>query len=319
MKNQNFTASFTVDETPDQVFNAINNVRGWWSQAIEGDTDKLGAEFKYHYQDIHRCAFKITEFAPGKKVVWHVLDNYFSFVKDKSEWKGTNVVFEIAKKGDKTEVHFTHVGLLPAYECYDVCSEAWGSYITGSLRNLITTGNGQPNPIEEVVSKARQMSNQNFTSTILVDRPPEEVFAAVNNVRGWWTGEPGIEGGTDKLGDEFTYRYEPHHYSKQKITELIPDKKIVWTVLDSKLNFVEDKREWTGTKITFEIAKKGRQTELRFTHVGLAPEVECYDACSNAWGSYINGSLLKLITKGKGQPNQKAQKQTPKGTMLAQI
>jgi hypothetical protein len=71
-----------------------------------------------------------------------------------------DVVFEIAKKGDKTEVHFTHVGLVPANECYGVCSDAWGSYITGSLRDLITTGKGQPNPIEEIVTKARQMSRE---------------------------------------------------------------------------------------------------------------------------------------------------------------
>jgi Activator of Hsp90 ATPase homolog 1-like protein len=160
MSDQNYTTSFTVDQSPEEVFAAISNVRGWWSQAIEGSTDKLGAEFKYHYQDVHRCTFKITEFVPGKKVVWHVLDNYFNFIKDKSEWKGTDVVFEIAKKGDKTEVHFTHVGLVPAYECYGICSDAWGSYITGSLRDLITTGKGQPNPIEEVVTRARQMSRE---------------------------------------------------------------------------------------------------------------------------------------------------------------
>ena len=158
MSDQNYTTYFTVDQSPEEVFAAINNVRGWWSQAIEGDTDKLGAVFYYHYQDVHRCTFKITEFVPGRKVVWHVLQNYFNFIEDKTEWTGTDVVFEIAKKGDKTEVHFTHVGLVPADECYGVCSDAWGSYITGSLRDLITTGKGQPNPIEEIVTRARQMS-----------------------------------------------------------------------------------------------------------------------------------------------------------------
>lgn len=160
MSDKNFTTSFSVDQSPDEVFAAINNVRGWWSQAIEGDTDKLSAVFYYHYQDIHRCTFKITEFVPGKKVVWHVLHNEFNFVKDKSEWNGTDVVFEITKKNGKTELHFTHVGLVPAYECYGVCSDAWHMYIKGSLRGLITTGEGQPNPIEEVVAKAREMSHE---------------------------------------------------------------------------------------------------------------------------------------------------------------
>ena len=148
------------------------------------------------------------------------------------------------------------------------------------------------------------MNEQNFAATFTVDQTPEEVFATINNVRGWWFGDPGIEGSTDRLGDEFTYRYKPHHYSKQKITELIPSKKVVWLVLDSQLNFVKDKSEWNGTKITFETARKGDKTEVRFTHVGLVPDCECYGSCSNAWGSYINGSLRSLIT-GKGRSNQK--------------
>jgi hypothetical protein len=142
-----------------------------------------------------------------------------------------------------------------------------------------------------------------YTTAFTVDQTPKEAFAAINDVRGWWSGN--IEGNTDKLGAEWTYRYEDVHYSKQKITELIPDKKVVWLVLDSYLNFIEDKKEWDGSKITFEIAKKGDKTEVRFTHVGLVPERECYGACSNAWGSYISGSLRGLITKGKGQPNPK--------------
>ena len=147
------------------------------------------------------------------------------------------------------------------------------------------------------------MNVQNFTTTFTVDQTPEEAFAAINNVRGWWSGE--IEGSTDKLGDEFTYRYQDVHYSKQKVTELVPGKKVVWLVLDSYLNFTKDKSEWNGTEITFEVSKKGKKTEIRFTHLGLVPETECFNACSNAWGFYTNGSLRSLITTGKGEPNQK--------------
>lgn len=149
------------------------------------------------------------------------------------------------------------------------------------------------------------MSDQNFTISLLVDQTPEEAFAAINHVRGWWSGNPGIEGTTDKLGAEFTYRYEPHHYTRQKITDLIPGKKVVWFVLDSGLNFVRDKSEWNGTRIVFEIGKRSGKTEVRFTHVGLVPDTECYGACSNAWGSYINGNLRNLIATVGGSPNKK--------------
>jgi len=148
MTTKDYTTSFSVDETPQQVFAAINNVRGWWSGEIDGRTDKLGAEFTYRYQDVHRSTQMITELVPGKKVVWHVLDAKINIVKDKAEWNGTDIIFEITKKGNKTELRFTHVGLVPAIECYGKCAGAWGFYINDSLRSLIKTGKGDPNPTE---------------------------------------------------------------------------------------------------------------------------------------------------------------------------
>jgi hypothetical protein len=145
---EDYTTSFTVDQTPEEVFAAIGNVRGWWSGEIAGRTDQLGAEFTYLYQDLHRSTQRITEWVPGKRVVWHVLEAQINFVKDKAEWNGTEVVFQIARKGDRTELRFTHVGLAPAIECYGKCSGAWGFYINESLRNLITTGKGEPNTKE---------------------------------------------------------------------------------------------------------------------------------------------------------------------------
>jgi uncharacterized protein YndB with AHSA1/START domain len=152
MNDQSLTTTFTVDQTPEEVFDAINNVRGWWSGEIDGRTDELGEVFTYRYKDLHRTTQTITEFVPGKRVVWHVTDAELNFVKDKTEWNGTDVVFEIAKKDGKTEVRFTHVGLVPAFECYGGCSGAWGFYINDSLRNLITTGKGQPNQNESAAA-----------------------------------------------------------------------------------------------------------------------------------------------------------------------
>ena len=148
MKDQNLTITFTVDQSPEEVFAAINNVRGWWSGEIDGSTDKLGEEWTYRYKDVHRSTQKITELVPGKKVVWHVTDATLNFVKDKTEWNGTDIVFEIKSKDGKTELRFTHIGLVPTFECYGGCSGAWGFYINDSLRNLITAGKGQPNPEE---------------------------------------------------------------------------------------------------------------------------------------------------------------------------
>src|SRR5580692_1931495 len=144
MKTKNFTTSFVVDQTPEEVFSSINNVRGWWSGEVIGDTGKLGAEFTYRYKNMHYTKQQITEFVPGKKVVWHVTDAELTFVKDKTEWIGTDIVFEISKKAGKTELRFTHVGLVPAFECFGGCSGAWAALVGGNLRNLIITSKNQP-------------------------------------------------------------------------------------------------------------------------------------------------------------------------------
>jgi uncharacterized protein YndB with AHSA1/START domain len=148
MKAKNYTVAFSVDQSPQEVFDAVVDVRGWWSGEIDGRTDKLGAEFTYRYEDMHRTTQKITELVPGKKVVWHVIDSQINFVKDKREWNDTDIVFEIARKGGKTQLQFTHVGLVPAIECYGDCAGAWGFYINESLKSLITTGKGKPNADE---------------------------------------------------------------------------------------------------------------------------------------------------------------------------
>jgi activator of Hsp90 ATPase-like protein len=143
-------------------------------------------------------------------------------------------------------------------------------------------------------------NDQSFSTAFLVDQSPKEVFDAVNNVRGWWSSS--LQGKSEKLGDVFTFRYEDLHVSKQKLVEVVPEKRVVWLVLDASLNFTEDKDEWKGTKVVFDIAKKGKKTELRFTHEGLVPSFQCFDACSEGWGFFIDASLKKLITTGKGEP-----------------
>ena len=146
MDNKSYTTSILVVQSPREAFAAINNARGWWAGEIEGDTDRLGAVFTYRVPDVHYCKMKITELVPGKRVVWHVLESDISYTKVRNEWDDTKIMFDISKRVGKTEIRFTHVGLVPAYECYESCADAWGTLIRGSLRKLITTGKHQPNP-----------------------------------------------------------------------------------------------------------------------------------------------------------------------------
>jgi hypothetical protein len=143
-----FTTTLSVDQNPEEVFAAVANVRGWWSENIDGPTNIPGETFTYHNQDVHRCTIRVAEMTAPTRVVWKVVDNHFNFTDDTTEWNGTEIHFDIAANGSKTEIRFTHLGLVPAYECFDVCSNSWDFYLHTSLRGLIRTGKGLPNPLE---------------------------------------------------------------------------------------------------------------------------------------------------------------------------
>lgn len=142
------------------------------------------------------------------------------------------------------------------------------------------------------------MAKSDYTVTITVNATPEQVFKSINSVSKWWT--PNVEGRSDKLNDEFIVRSGDIHYSKHKIIEVIPDKKIVWLVTDSKLNWINNnKEEWTNTKMVFEIIPNGNETTIKFTHEGLTPGQECYENCVKGWDSIIRQNLYNFVTKGE--------------------
>ncbi|QHV96687.1 SRPBCC family protein [Spirosoma endbachense] len=153
------------------------------------------------------------------------------------------------------------------------------------------------------------MITSNYTTSLLVDQSPEAVFNTINNVDQWWTEK--LEGTSQNVNDEFTVDFPGIHVSMQKVVELIPGRKVKWLVTDSNLTSFQDKQEWTGTTIQFDITPTGDKTQIQFTHEGLVPDVECYNSCTRGWTYFIDGSLYKLFTAGKGQPG----KSLPKGEL----
>jgi uncharacterized protein YndB with AHSA1/START domain len=146
MKNRDFTLTFSVDQSPEEVYAAVTNVRGWWSQALEGSSAAVGDEFTFRHKTVHRSTHRVIEAVPGKRVVWRTLDADLSIGKNRSEWTGTEMRFDIERKNSHTELRFTHVGLVPAFDCFEACSAGWTFYAGESLRQLITTGKGIPDP-----------------------------------------------------------------------------------------------------------------------------------------------------------------------------
>jgi hypothetical protein len=154
--NKSFTTSLLVDQTPHEVFEAMTNVRGWWSEHIEGGTTEQGDVFVFKVEGVHYSKQELVEVIPDQKVVWLVTEADMTFLKDRSEWVGTRVVFEISTEADKTKLTFTHEGLVPEVECYMACMPAWTEYVQHSLYQLITTGTGDPNLEGRSIAKPPQ-------------------------------------------------------------------------------------------------------------------------------------------------------------------
>jgi hypothetical protein len=142
------------------------------------------------------------------------------------------------------------------------------------------------------------MGNNSFAATIEVAASPEHVFNCINEITNWWSKE--FEGHSAELHDEFIIHHPGRHFSKQKVVELIPGKKIVWRVTESTLNWLKnDQREWTNTKMIFELSARNDKTIIHFTHEGLVPEKECYAVCSQSWTMVLTDWLYQFITAGK--------------------
>src|SRR5215813_5810774 len=111
-----------------------------------------------------------------------------------------------------------------------------------------------------------KMRNENYTAAnytvaIEVAKSAREVFDhIIHDVSKFWPEE--FEGESSKLNDEFVFRTGDSHYSKNKVIELVPDKKVVWLVTESIRK--TDNFDWTGTKMIFELTPKGDNTLLEF-------------------------------------------------------
>lgn len=145
------------------------------------------------------------------------------------------------------------------------------------------------------------MDTSDFSTSILVSKPPEAAFDAINRVPAWWSGN--VEGSALQLGSEFTYTVPGVHYCRLKVVDSVPGRSIVWLVTESDLSYTANKSEWTGTRIRFDISRQDDLTRVRFVHEGLVPAFECFGECSKAWTLLVEGQLFRLVSTGLEQPN----------------
>lgn len=143
------------------------------------------------------------------------------------------------------------------------------------------------------------MEKKDFHRTIKVSATPSEAMNKISQVDGWWA--KNFTGSAEKLNDKFTVDFGKTYVDFQ-VSELVPNKKVVWKVTDCNLHWIKAKKEWKGTEVVFEISNGGKNTTIEFTHLGLVPGVECYKDCEVGWNDHITKSLANFIEKGEGKP-----------------
>jgi hypothetical protein len=145
----------------------------------------------------------------------------------------------------------------------------------------------------------KQMKKSHFNLQLQFKESTTELFKKLCMISEWWSTD--WEGACEKLNDEFTVHFGAS-FVNFEVVEIVPENNMIWMVKNCYWAFLENKADWNGTVIIWEITSKGVISQLSLTHVGLVPGKECYDICREGWGLYAGNSLYRLITEGQGIP-----------------
>ena len=285
MKNKSFQCAITANISASEATKRISKVVDWWGVNFSGNSEKQNDKFVVKMGGDSFFNFTVAEIIPGKKVVWLVTDCDMPWYADKKEWAGTKLIFDLSERAGVTSLIFTHDGLTPEIQCYKDCELGWTHWIGTSLYSYFTTGKGQ----------FKQKTTTKCSVTIEVEKPVNKVFDhLINDVAKFWPEE--LQGETNKLNDEFTFSTGETHYSKNRITELVPNKKVVWFTTESIRK--TDNFDWTGTKMIFELTPRGNNTLIEYTYDGVVLENEI-ERLREICDMVIKQKLYNFLTTGK--------------------
>jgi hypothetical protein len=141
-------------------------------------------------------------------------------------------------------------------------------------------------------NQGSEVTRATHSVSIEVAKPPQEIFdCLIHHVSKFWPEE--LEGKCSKLNDEFVFKSGDSHYSKNKVIELVPNKRVVWLVTESIRR--TDNFDWTGTRMIFELTSVGDNTILRFTYDGFVQKNES-DRLVQICDTVIKNNLYSLLT-----------------------
>ena len=126
--------------SPEDTYRALTTregLAGWWTSDTTGNCD-VGGVIQFRFGARGGFDMKVLELEPAQRVLWQV-------VSGPQEWIGTKVSFELKQEERFTILLFKHQGWKEPVEFMHHCSTKWAIYLM-SLKSLVETGEGAPNP-----------------------------------------------------------------------------------------------------------------------------------------------------------------------------
>jgi uncharacterized protein YndB with AHSA1/START domain len=211
----------------------------------------------------------------------------FTWVSVNTGDQTTRVTVELAARGEGCELQLTHEDF-PQADMVEKHSGGWSTIVDRLGAHLRWSTGGDLRMVLRYASPAAMLYEQ---------------FATEQGVRNWWLTSCEMD---SRVGGRVALRFtKSDFYAIFRIARLEPDRAVEWECLESmqpeKLGF-ENRADWVGTRLRFEVEPlDGGQSQLAFTHVGLAP-LECFGVCSNAWSFFLGQSLRAFLETGAGKP-----------------
>lgn len=128
-----------------QALTTQRGLRGWWTTTCHAG-EAVGSTIEVHFGTTRKL-LRIATLTPDREVRWECTEAHLDVpgvITNPSEWKGTTITFRLTPVSDSaTTLTMTHTGLVPSFQCYDICTAGWRQYLS-SLKNFAEKGNGAP-------------------------------------------------------------------------------------------------------------------------------------------------------------------------------
>lgn len=127
-------------------------------------------------------------------------------------------------------------------------------------------------------------------------------FNSVSKEINKWWGK--TDNSTSKIGDEFSIFFGETEW-RFRVKEYLPFEKITWHCIRANHahgKMADIKEEWLNSEVNWNFIDNHGKTKISFVHIGLVPELNCFDVCKSGWDYFISTSLKNYLDTGEGNP-----------------